>query len=280
MGFLLVPVVVIAVLVVMAATVRSIAAGLTVGLVVVSVLAWTGGDDRLAAAGAGAVAGAGVVLGYAARGQLGRGRALVLAALPLTTAFATSAFTTERATFEAELARWVEREAAGSVDPEFQAAMAGWLLGLVPASAGLVSFLLVLVAYGVAARVFPRWGLDVERLAPFSALALPFWVVWSFAGALLAYVAGRASGVQWLLVLGKNLGLVHGAAFFAQGLAVGRNVLRERMVPAGIQVIVAVLTVFMMPFTIAAVVIGLLDQWLDFRRLLAPPRAGPEDGGS
>jgi len=280
MGFLLVPVVVLAVLVVMAATVRSIAAGLTVGLVVVVVLALTGGDDRLAAAGAGAVAGAGVVLGYAARGRLGRGRALVLAALPLTTALAASAFTSERAALEQELTRWVEREAAGSSDPEVQAAMAGWLIGLVPASAALVSFLLVLAAYGVAVRVFPRCGLRVERLAPLAALALPFWVVWSFAAALLAAVVGRAVGWRWLLLLGVNLALVHGVAFFVQGLAVGRNVLRERMVPAGMQVMLAALTVIMMPFTIAAVVIGLLDQWLDFRRLLAPPRAGPEDGGS
>lgn len=279
MGFLLVPVVVIAVLVVMAATVRSIAAGLTVGLVVVAALAWTGGDDRLAAAGAGAVAGAGVVLGYAARGQLGRGRALVLAALPLTAAFTASAYSSGTAALEQEFTSWLERGAAGNVDPGLEAAMAGWV-DYVPASAALVSFLLVLAAYGVAVRVFPRCGLQVERLAPLAALALPFWVVWSFAGALLAYVAGRASGVPWLLVLGKNLGLVHGAAFFAQGLAVGRNVLRGRMVPAGMQVIVAVLTVIMVPFTIAAVVIGLLDQWLDFRRLLAPPRAGPEDGGS
>jgi len=278
MGYLLIPVVVLAVLVVMAATVRSLAAGLVVGLAVVVVLALSGGEDRLAAAGAGAVAGAGVVLGFAARGQLGRGRALVLAALPLTTAFATSAFTTERATFEAELARWVEREAGGNA--EFQAAMAGWLLGLVPASAALVSFLLVLAAYGVAVRVFPRWGLPVVRFAPFAALALPFWVVWSFAGALLAYVAGRAAGVHWLLVLGKNLGMVHAAAFLAQGLAVGRSVLCKRMVPAGMQVVLAVLAVIMTPLTIAAVAIGLLDQWLDFRRLLAPPSAGPEDGGS
>lgn len=280
MGYLLIPVVVLAVLAVMAATVRSLVAGLVVGLVVVVALALTGGDDRLAAAGAGAVAGAGVVLGFAARGRLGRGRALVLAALPLTTAFVTSAFTTERAVLEAELARLVESEAAGSVDPGSGAATAAWLLEFVPASAALVSFLLVLMAYGAAARVFPRWGLEVERLAPFAAFALPFWVVWSFAAALLAYVAGRAAGVHWLLVLGKNLGMVHAAAFLAQGLAVGRNVLCKRMVPAGMQVVLAVLAVIMTPLTIAAVAIGLLDQWLDFRRLLAPPSAGPEDGGS
>ncbi len=279
MGYLLIPVVVLAVLAVMAATVRSLAAGLVVGLVVVVALALTGGNDRLAAAGAGAVAGAGVVLGFAARGRLGRGRALVLAALPLTTAFVTSAFTTERAVLEAELALFVEREAAGSVAGS-GAATAAWLLEFVPASAALVSFLLVLMAYGAAVRVFPRWGLEVERLAPFAALALPFWVVWSFAAALLAYVAGRAAGVHWLLVLGKNLGMVHAAAFLAQGLAVGRNVLGKRMVPAGMQVVLAVLAVIMTPLTIAAVAIGLLDQWLDFRRLLAPPSAGPEDGGS
>jgi hypothetical protein len=277
MGYLLIPVVVLAVLAVMAATVRSLAVGLVVGFAVVVVLALSGGEDRLAAAGAGAVAGAGVVLGFAARGRLGRGRALVLAALPLTTAFATSAFTTERAAFETELARWVEHEAGG--DAEFQAAMASWLLGLVPASAALVSFLLVLAAYGVAVRVFPRCGLPVVRFEPFATLALPFWVVWSFAAALLAAVVGRAMDMRWLLLLGVNLALVHGAAFFAQGLAVGRHVFRGRLVPGGMQFVLAVLAVIMMPLTIAAVAVGLLDQWLDFRRLLAPPSAGADDGG-
>jgi hypothetical protein len=280
MGILLIPVIVLAVLVVMAATTRSLGAGLAVGLLVVAALALTGGEDRLAAAGAGAVAGAGVVLGYAARGRLGRGRALVLAALPLTAAFAASAFTSERPALEQELARWVEREAGRSLEPALEAEMAEWLLGLVPASAALISFLLVLATYWVAIRVLPRFGLEVRRPERFASLALPFAVVWSFALTLLLCAAGRAAGVRWVLVLGVNLALVHGAAFFAQGLAVGREVLTQRTVPAGMQIMFAVLAVVMLPLTIAVVVVGLLDQWFDFRRLLAPPREGSDDGGS
>jgi hypothetical protein len=280
MGMLLIPVIVLAVLVVMAATVRSLRAGLVVGLLVVGVLAMTAGDDRSAAVAAGAVAGAGVVLGFAARGRLGGARALVLAALPLAAAFAASAFTSDRAVLEQELSRWVEREMGDALTPELAAEMTAWLLGLVPASAALISFLLVVVVYGVALRVLPRWGLEVRRLERFAALKLPFAVIWSFAAALLLCAVGQGLGERWLLILGVNLVLVHGAAFFAQGLAVGRETLTERAVPAGMQAVFALLAAVVMPLTIAVVVIGLLDQWFDFRRLLAPPREGPEDGGS
>ncbi len=282
MGVVVVPVIVLVVLAVMAATVRSLPAGLVVGLLLVAVLTVSGGGDRLAAVGAGAVAGAGIVLGYGARGQLGRARALVLAALPLAAVFAASALTSERPALEQELARWVEREVGDAIAPEVRAEMASWLLGLIPASAALVSFGFVVVAYWVAARVFPRLGLPVRPLERLARLALPFTVIWSFVAALLLCVIGSGAGVRWLLVAGVNLALVHGAAFLVQGIAVGREVLTQRAVPGGMQLILAVLTMLVTPLALAVAAIGLLDQWFDFRRLLAPPDegAGPGNGGS
>ncbi len=279
MGVVLIPAIVLVVVLVMAATLRSLSAGLVIGLLVVAVLAVTGGADWDAAAAAGAVAAAGVALAFGARGRLPTGWALLFAALPLAAVFAASALTIERPVLEAELATWVEREAGAALTPELRADMAHWLLGLVPASAALVSFLLVLVAYAVAMRWLPRFGFEVQRLGPMGSLVLPFWVVWSFAVALLMCAVGRGLRLDGLLLAGANLAMVHGAAFFVQGLAVGWKLLTLRAMPGLMLLILAVLALVMAPITLAVIVIGLLDQWFDFRRLLAPREEGNGSGG-
>jgi hypothetical protein len=92
---------------------------------------------------------------------------------------------------------------------------------------------------------------------------------------------GRGIGVRWLLLAGLNLSLVHGVAFFVEGLAVGRHALEARAVPGPAQLVMGMLAPIMpMPLVVGA--IGLLDMWFDFRRLLPPPageEGRPAEGG-
>ena len=112
--------------------------------------------------------------------------------------------------------------------PEMRVEMTSFLLGLAPASAALIGFGLVLAAYAVAARVFPRFGVAVPPLGPFGHLRLPFGLVWSFAAGLALAIFGHAIHQRPLFLAGVNVTLLHGAAFLAAGLAVGQHALAAR----------------------------------------------------
>jgi hypothetical protein len=107
-------------------------------------------------------------------------------------------------------------------------------------------------------------------MGPLADLRLPFAVVWIFAASLLVCVIGQSLGPRWLLYAGLNLVVLEGAVFFVGGLAVGRHALVAREVPSLVQWILGV-SLFMMPLPLVVSGVGLLDLWLDLRRLLTPP---------
>lgn len=256
----------IAILLVMYATARSPAAGLTLAAVTVGLVAGAREQNLLMAVAA--AAGSGLLVGLAVRGRASASRAILLGTAPA--ALAVIAGLPARAVREE---RWEEMLRLGlgdAVPPESREAFLELALSLLPAGAALYGALIVLVSYAVATRLFPRAGLPVRAMGRLADLRLPFGVVWVFAASLLACVIGHSLGPRWLLHAGLNLIVLEGAAFFMGGLAVGRHALAARQVPGLVQWILGV-SLLMMPLPLIVSGVGLLDLWLDFRRLLTPP---------
>ena len=280
MELVLVPMII---LVVMYAASRSLPAGLLAGALLTGMLAPAGGRAALVAAAG--VASSGVLLGLAARGGSWAGRAsaaggVLIAAIPLAVGQGMTAMVWERDLLRERLVDLVEGQVGDAMTAEKRGELADFLLGLAPASAALIGMGLVFICYALARRVFPRLGAQVQPLGRLASLRLPFALVWSFAVALLLCVVGMGTEIRWLLLAGLNLGLVHGVAFFVEGLAVGRHALEARAMPGPAQMVLGLLAL-MMPMPLLVGAIGLLDLWFDFRRLLLPPAsgAGPVEGG-
>ncbi len=119
-----------------------------------------------------------------------------------------------------------------------------------------------------------RWG-RVGRLRPLPSPArwrLPFYVVWALVAglALLALRRDPAAGA------GLNLVIVAAALLTLQGLSVQVDVVARALSPWGRALFWILAALFLAPVLLAAsVLLGLVDQWLDLRRLAGggPPAA-------
>ncbi len=132
---------------------------------------------------------------------------------------------------------------------------------LVLVNAGLVAWLNILACR----RLVSSWGWD-DVGEPLSQWSSPEWLVFFFVGAGFALLAPWA----WVRQVGLNLLIILGFVYFCQGMAVIAGLLQGFQVPWVLRGL-AYLLAFMNPLMILVMILGLMDLWLDFRRL-RPPR--------
>ncbi len=128
---------------------------------------------------------------------------------------------------------------------------------LVLINTGLVAWVNVLVVRKLA----NLWGW-VDPGEPLSHWASPEWLVFFFVAAGFALLARQA----WLRQAGLNLLLVLGFVYFCQGMAVMAALLERYQVPWALRGLGYVLA-FMNPLMVVVTILGLVDLWLDFRKL-------------
>ncbi len=125
----------------------------------------------------------------------------------------------------------------------------------------LVGWVNVLVARRAASRY--GWG---EPGEPLSRWSCPEWLVFVLAAAGFALLAP----LPWVRTVGLNLLLVMAFAYFCQGMAVIAGLVQRYQTPWGLRPLIYILA-FVNPIMIMVMLLGLMDLWLDFRRL-QPPR--------
>jgi len=136
--------------------------------------------------------------------------------------------------------------------------MAKVLPALMLVNAGLVAWLNVLVARKLASF----WGWE-DLGDSLSQWASPEWFVFIFLAAGFALLAPWGWGRQAAL----NLLLIGGLVYFFQGLAVMAALLQRFQVPWVLRGLGYILA-FVNPLIFLVMILGLMDLWLDFRRLL------------
>jgi uncharacterized protein YybS (DUF2232 family) len=134
-------------------------------------------------------------------------------------------------------------------------------LGLV-AHVGLVLLLV---------RGLVRWrgrSIDLRSVPPFHQWRLPFYLVWILAAGLALMIVRGDAPTR----IGLNTILVAVTLLSVQGLAVQIN-LAGRVLPPWLRIVFwTVVAIFFAPLVlIGSVLVGLVDQWLDLRRLGAVP---------
>jgi len=145
-----------------------------------------------------------------------------------------------------------------------------WVLGL--GLLGQAAIIMGLIGLVLRRLGFARvgWGLP-----PFTRWRVPFYLVWI----LVAGVGLMLTRAPVAASAGLNLALLAGTVICVQGLAVQFFVTGRMMGPA-VRTVYWLIMGVLFPFLILAsgVVLGLVDQWWDLRRLDAVPDTG--DGNS
>ena len=127
----------------------------------------------------------------------------------------------------------------------------------------LTQALLILGLVWMSARI--TGGLTQgRRFGSFARFRVPFGVVWLFIAGL-GLIVTRAEPAA---TAGLNLALLTALVLSIQGIAVQVEVLGRMLSPAGRMMYWLVMGMFFAPLVVAAgVLLGLADQWLDFRKL-------------
>jgi hypothetical protein len=135
---------------------------------------------------------------------------------------------------------------------------------------GQAGIILALVWFSVRRLniAIPGW-----TLPPFSRWRLPFYLVWL----LVLGVALMLTRAPYLASAGLNLTLLVACVLSVQGTAVQFHVTNRMLSKTGRLLFWLVMGVFFAPLIlISGVVLGLVDQWVDLRRLQVG--SGDEDG--
>lgn len=103
---------------------------------------------------------------------------------------------------------------------------------------------------------------------PLSRWASPEWFIFVF----LASGFSLLAPLSWLRLLGLNLLLLGALLYFFQGLAVMAHLCQRFQVPLVLRGVGYILA-FLNPIILLVMILGLLDLWLDFRRLQPPPQS-------
>jgi uncharacterized protein YybS (DUF2232 family) len=148
----------------------------------------------------------------------------------------------------------------GFVSADLQALLKRLLPGLMIANTGLVAWLNVVLARQLCFLF--GWA---EPKPPLYNWVAPEWLIFALLGAGFLVLV-PVSAVRYV---GLNLLLVLGVLYFAQGLAVVATWFHRLGLPRVLRMIGYPL-MFLNPLCFVIITLGLIDLWLDFRRLHQP----------
>lgn len=145
---------------------------------------------------------------------------------------------------------------------DIEAALQG-LGRLLPAACLLSAGAVLGLNAAVARRLLAATGQSLPVWPSFRVWHAPEHVVWALiAGGLLVVPA------DWpLRLIGLNLLALMTVIYFVQGLAIAAFFLEKRRVPRPLRLVIYVLLALQQYASLAVAVVGLLDLWIDFRRL-------------
>ncbi|MFA5111756.1 MAG: DUF2232 domain-containing protein, partial [Desulfobaccales bacterium] len=151
----------------------------------------------------------------------------------------------------------------GIPSEEVQGLLQRLLPGLMVTNMALVAWLNVVLARQIASRL--KWGGSEPPLYQWTA---PEWLIFVLLGAGFLLLVP----VTVIHLVGMNLLMVLAVLYFSQGVAVVANWFNRLGLPWPLRLIGYPL-LFLNPFFFLIITLGLLDLWLDFRRLHQPKDA-------
>lgn len=150
----------------------------------------------------------------------------------------------------------------GIAPEEVQSLLQRLLPGLVVTNMALVAWLNVVLARQIASLL--GWGASGQPMYQWTA---PEWLIFGLVGSGFLLLVP----VTAVRLVGMNLLMVLGVFYFSQGVAVVANWFNRLGLPRPLRLIGYPL-LFLNPFFFLIITLGLMDLWLDFRRLHHQPK--------
>jgi uncharacterized protein YybS (DUF2232 family) len=150
----------------------------------------------------------------------------------------------------------------GIAPEEVQSLLQRLLPGLIVTNMALVAWLNVVLARQIAS--FLGWGASGQPMYQWTA---PEWLIFVLVGSGFLLLVP----VTAVRLVGMNLLMVLGVFYFSQGVAVVANWFNRLGLPRPLRLIGYPL-LFLNPFFFLIITLGLMDLWLDFRRLHHQPK--------
>mgnify|MGYP002398903546 FL=1 len=126
------------------------------------------------------------------------------------------------------------------------------------------------ISFWIFRKVLRRFRVQLADIPPFRRWRLGWTYGWGFVLGFLLVTLGGLRGIELLTRIGLNLFLVFYMVFMVQGLAVIVYYFARWQVPSGVKALLVVFGMFFGVVQLAFVAtpwIGVLDAWLDFRKL-------------
>ena len=123
------------------------------------------------------------------------------------------------------------------------------------------------IAYAATRWILVRMKRDVEPIPPFADWRIDWRFAWGLIGALLLAYAVPGVNLGFVRSMAVNAVAVYVMIYSLFGIAVLWSVLGSMNVPKWLRVIIALFIYMTPPFNWLLPMAGLLDGWLDFRKL-------------
>ncbi len=144
-----------------------------------------------------------------------------------------------------------------------------WLKTFLPAVLAIGALFSAAIAYAAARWILIRMKRDVEAVPPFADWRIDWRWAWGLIGALVLGYAIPGVNLGFVRSLAVNAVVVYVMVYTVQGIAVLWSLLGSMNVPKGLRTVIAVFLYLTPPLNWLLPMVGLLDGWLDFRKLMS-----------
>jgi len=142
-----------------------------------------------------------------------------------------------------------------------------WLKTFLPSVLVIGAVFSAAIAYAATRWILVRMKRDVEPIPPFADWRIDWRFAWGLIGALLLAYAVPGVNLGFVRSMAVNAVAVYVMIYSLFGIAVLWSVLGSMNVPKWLRVIIALFIYMTPPFNWLLPMAGLLDGWLDFRKL-------------
>lgn len=142
-----------------------------------------------------------------------------------------------------------------------------FITNIIPTLLIIASALTAILNYIFARFILKKFNYKMPAFPPFREWRIPWYYIWGFLAAWTILLLGDYIDNQWILVLGQNILIAYGAAFFVTGISLMAYTFKNMQISPVARVLF-VFAIFMLfqNIVIITAIVGLLDTLFDVRQ--------------
>lgn len=142
-----------------------------------------------------------------------------------------------------------------------------FITNIIPTLLIIASALTAILNYIFARFLLKKFHYKLPVFPPFREWRIPWYYIWGFLGAWTILLLGDYVENQWVMVLGQNILIAYGAAFFVTGLSIMAYTFKNLQISPVARVLFVLAIFFLFQnIVIITAMVGLLDTLFDIRQ--------------